>query len=51
LAPARDVEASRGADESRFRRRGLFVSTTIDGMVRLDGDLDPETGQTVMTAL
>jgi Domain of unknown function (DUF222) len=46
-----EVEAARGADESRFRRRGLFVSTTIGGMVRLDGDLDPETAQTVMTAL
>src|SRR5919197_4249071 len=40
-----------GATERRFERRGLFVSTTIDGMVRLDGDLDAETGQTVITAL
>ena len=23
----------------------------MDGMVRIDGDLDPETGQTVITAL
>jgi hypothetical protein len=46
-----DVDAGGDVAERRFQRRGLFVSTTIDGMVRLDGDLDPETGQTVMTAL
>jgi hypothetical protein len=39
-----------GTDERRFERRALFMSTTIDGMVRIDGDLDPETGQAV-TAL
>jgi hypothetical protein len=27
------------------------VSPTLDGMVRVDGDLDPETGQTLITAL
>jgi hypothetical protein len=32
-------------------RRHLHVSATIFGMVRVDGDLDPETGQTFMTAL
>ena len=32
-------------------RRRLHVSPTLDGMVRVDGDLDPETGQTVITAL
>lgn len=31
--------------------RRLHVSPTIDGMVRVDGDLDPETGQTLITAL
>jgi len=39
-------------DEDRvFERRHLHVSPTIDGMVRLDGNLDPETGQTLITAL
>jgi hypothetical protein len=40
----RDAEAVRG-------RRRLALSTTMFGMVRLDGDLDPETGETVLTAL
>ncbi len=31
--------------------RRLHVSTTLDGMVRVDGDLDPETGQSLITAL
>jgi Domain of unknown function (DUF222) len=32
-------------------RRRLYVSPSLDGMVRVDGDLDPETGQTLITAL
>jgi hypothetical protein len=32
-------------------RRRLHVSPTIDGMVRVDGDLDPDTGQTAISAL
>jgi hypothetical protein len=39
------------ASERRFARRALYVSPTLDGMVRVDGDLDPETGQTLITAL
>ena len=39
-------EAERLRDQRRLR-----VSTTILGMVRVDGDLDPETGETVLTAL
>lgn len=38
-------------EELRFERRRLHVSPLLDGMVRVDGDLDPETGQTLMTAL
>jgi hypothetical protein len=37
--------------ERTFARRGLHVSPTLEGMVRVDGDLDPEAGQTVITAL
>jgi hypothetical protein len=37
--------------EERFIKRHLHVSPTVFGMVRVDGDLDPETGQTVITAL
>jgi hypothetical protein len=38
-------------DELRFQRRFLHVSPTLYGMVRVDGELDPETGQCVMTAI
>jgi uncharacterized protein DUF222/HNH endonuclease len=32
-------------------QRGLTVSTTMLGMVRVDGNLDPETGETMLAAL
>jgi hypothetical protein len=38
-------------EERRFERRRLHVSAALDGMVRVDGELDPVTGQTVLTAL
>jgi Domain of unknown function (DUF222)/HNH endonuclease len=39
-------------DEDRvIERRHLHVSPTMHGMVRVDGDLDPETGQSLITAL
>lgn len=34
-----------------FDRRSLYVSKTLDGMVRLDGWLDPEAGEVVLDAL
>ena len=40
-----------GEYTERYERRGLQVSSRADGMVRMDGNLDPETGGTVMTAL
>ena len=39
-----------GEDRLRARRR-LHASVLLDGMVRVDGDLDPETGETLLTAL
>jgi len=40
------------ADAGRaFLRRRLHVSTTWAGMVRLDADLDPESGTVVLTAI
>jgi hypothetical protein len=39
-----------GEDRLRSSRR-LHASRTFEGMVRIDGDLDPETGETVLTAL
>jgi hypothetical protein len=37
--------------EHVFQLRRLHVSPTLEGMVRVDGDLDPETGQVLITAL
>jgi hypothetical protein len=42
--------APEGEDPRRARRR-LHASVTLGGMVRVDGDLDPETGESLMTAL
>jgi Domain of unknown function (DUF222)/HNH endonuclease len=39
-----------GEDALRARRR-LHASRTFAGMVRVDGDLDPETGEALLTAL
>jgi hypothetical protein len=38
-------------DEDLRSRRGLHASPTVFGMVRVDGDLDPECGECVLTAL
>ena len=43
-----------GAEERERRQhdgRHLHVSPLLSGMVRVDGDLDPESGQTLITAL
>lgn len=40
-----------GGEEALRDRRRLHASVTFLGMVRLDGDLDPETGETLLTAL
>jgi hypothetical protein len=44
--------ATAGDDERALReRRGLQISSTIDGITELDATLDPETGETVLTAI
>jgi uncharacterized protein DUF222/HNH endonuclease len=47
------VDASRGMDptERAWNARYLHASPTPEGMVRVDGNLDPETGETLLTAL
>jgi hypothetical protein len=47
------AERERGADPEERQRehRHLHASVTWGGMVRVDGDLDPETGESVLTAL
>ncbi len=32
-----------------LERRGLYASPTSDGMVRVDGRLDPDTGEALLT--
>ncbi|HSJ51071.1 MAG TPA: DUF222 domain-containing protein [Actinomycetota bacterium] len=44
-------EAGIDADERLRKRRGLYASKTFLGMVRLDGDLDPDGGEPVLRAL
>jgi hypothetical protein len=54
IAYWRDAVDRRSAEDDAERardRRRLHVSPALDGMVRVDGDLDPETGQVVITAL
>lgn len=51
FAALADAGAPEREAERRFVARRLHVSPTLDGMVRIDGDLDPETGQVVLAAL
>ena len=46
----RAAEDARGTEQA-YERRRLHVSPSLAGMVRVDGDLDAETGQTVISAL
>jgi hypothetical protein len=44
-------ERSSESSEQLSARRRLHASVTLAGMVRVDGDLDPETGEALLTAL
>jgi uncharacterized protein DUF222/HNH endonuclease len=44
-------ERAMEGDEKLRQQRRLHASVTFLGMVRLDGNLDPETGETLLTAL
>ena len=46
-----DTAGTAEEEELRFQQRFLHVSSTLYGMVRVDGNLDPETGHSVITAL
>jgi hypothetical protein len=48
---AADAERATEEEGLRFERRGLHASPTLGSMVRVDGNLDPECGQHVLTAL
>ena len=46
-----DPEGEEGRAELRHQRRGLWLTPTWEGMVALDGLLEPEAGQIVLAAL
>jgi uncharacterized protein DUF222/HNH endonuclease len=51
LLEVADPDAADVARQRRHERRGLWVTPTLDGMVAVDGLLEPEAGATVMAAL
>jgi len=46
-----DPDAAEARVQRQHERRGLWVSATMAGMVAIDGLLDPEAGETLLTAL
>jgi hypothetical protein len=44
-------ERNISSEEALRERRRLHASVTFGGMVRLDGDLDPESGETLLAAI
>jgi hypothetical protein len=46
-----EIEAGASSEDRLRERRNLHASVTLAGMVRVDGDLDPETGEAFLTAL
>jgi hypothetical protein len=46
-----DPEAADRHTELRHARRGLWLAPTLDGMVAVDGLLEPEAGQSLLAAL
>jgi hypothetical protein len=51
LRLAADPEGAEGRAEHRHQQRGVWVSPTWEGMVAVNGLLDPEAGQTLLAAL
>ena len=41
-----DPDGAAGRAERRHQRRGLWLASTLEGMVAVDGLLEPEAGQT-----
>jgi hypothetical protein len=46
-----DPEVAEGRAERQQQQRGLWLSPTLEGMVALQGLLEPEAGQTLLAAL
>jgi uncharacterized protein DUF222 len=51
LCEVADPDAAEQQAQRRHDRRGLWLSPTFEGMVAIDGLLDPEAGETLLTAL
>jgi hypothetical protein len=51
LAEVADPDTATTRAQRQQQRRGLWASPTLDGMVAIDGLLDPEAGQTLLAAL
>jgi uncharacterized protein DUF222 len=51
LGDAADPQAADERAQRQHDRRGLWLAATFEGMVAVDGLLDPEAGQTLLTAL
>lgn len=48
---AADPERAMEEEDRRYEARSLNVIPGADGMVRVDGELDPDTGQSLITAI
>ena len=46
-----DPDSADAQAERRHQRRGLWLAPTVDGMVAVDGLLEPEAGQSLLAAL
>jgi uncharacterized protein DUF222/HNH endonuclease len=51
LCEVADPDAAEQQTRRRHDRRGLWIAPTFEGMVAIDGILDPEAGETLLTAL
>jgi hypothetical protein len=51
LVEVADPESAQTRVQRQHERRGLWVSPTFEGMVAVDGLLEPEAGETLLTAL
>jgi Domain of unknown function (DUF222)/HNH endonuclease len=51
LQDVADPDAADARAQRQHQRRGLWLSATLAGMVAIDGLLDPEAGETLLTAL
>jgi hypothetical protein len=47
----RRVQQARLGEDALHESRGLHASVTFEGMVRIDGNLDPETGESLLAAI